>query len=598
MKRFSAVFTIFLAMALLLLCGATAFAAASPELDELEIIGDDGETYLDGDDFDPEETDYEIELGDDVSYLKVYLDYDNDYEVEVDYDGDGDVSELSSYWRVDIDDLDDLGDITVTVYGEDDDETEYIIAVSADGSGSGSGADELTDLYLNAGSAYSNDEDDELALHPEFDEDNLDYAVLVPYTEQYSELNLRIYLEDGDVEAAVEGAAVSVVHDSEEDAYYYDYGFPLPDEGDSSTIEFTVEDVDYTLTVYFAEEDGDDEAYLEELAVRTRKSTSSAYELALDPEFDENEDEYSLAVDTDEYETLYLYAEADNGMVILVEDQPLHSYWAFDPGDYDEITITVYAPNLEDDEEYTINLEEGPSSLSSLYLYTGGYGSVVLSPAFSAARHNYTAQVSAGENSVSIIPSGSSAVKIAQNGGSYQTYTTNTAYTLSDGLNVFDIQVGASTHYYVNLYRQPYFSSIVASSQYISVNGGAARQIAAYNINGNNFVKLRDIAYLLSGTAKQFSVGYNDASQMITLYSGGGYLSVGGEMGLPGFYNSAAVTTQSIYLDGSLVAPMAYNIDGNNYFLLRDLAALFDFGVSFSGSTVYVNTGNRYSYSS
>ncbi len=610
LKRISAVGVAFLAALTILIPGPAALAAGDP-LASMSIIGSDGETYLDEDDYDGDETEYEIDLDEEVTYLRLYLEYDgDDYDAEVEYDGDGSVSEKTSYWRINIDDIDDTGDIIVTLYDEDDDEVaEYVIEVN--GGGSGSGTDALTGLYLNSGDTYSDDSDDEISLHPGFDEDILDYAVLLPYDGGLdgAYLNLRIYVEDEDVELTVAdrtvgGAAASddydgyYLYDDDEDSYYYDYSFAVPDQGDYDTVEFTLDDTDYSLSAYFADEDADDEAVLDDLAVRTKKSSSATYDLELDPQFDEDEDEYDLAVDMDTYDTLYLCAEADSDMVILVEDQLADGYWSFDPADYDEIIVTVYAEDLDEYTEYTINLVEGGSYLSSLYLYTGGYGSVSLSPAFSASQYNYSAQVSASDSTLYFSAGSASTVKIAQNGGSYQTYSSYSSFSLNEGLNVFDVQVGSAAHYYINVYRQAAGNVISASSQTISVNSGTSRQIAAYNINGNNFVKLRDIAYLLNGTTKQFAVGYNASSRMITMTGGSAYTSVGGEMNLPGSYASAAVTTQSVYLNGAKVTPTAYNIDGNNYFLLRDLASLFDFGVSFSGSTVYINTASGYSYSS
>ena len=588
MKGLKHLVTLTLALALLSLCSATAFASSSAELDSMEIIGSDGETYLDEDDFDADETDYELELDEDVTYLKLYLDYDSDYEVEVDYDN-GTVTELSSYWRIYVDE-DDPDEITVTIYDPDDEEDEeiYTIELSCDES-SGDGTEELEDLYLNTGNEYSSRSSYEVDLLPSFDSDITDYAVLLPYDEDLEYLNLRISLEDDDVDLEIEGSSISLSDD------YYDYAFAIPDEGDTESVDFTVDDCDYTITVYYAEDGADDEAYLDDLAIRSKKTTSSSYDLDLSPTFDEDEEEYDLDLDSD-YSTLYLYAEADDEMIIFVEGEPLSSYWSFDPEDYDEITVTVYAADYEAYTEYTINLDdEANAALNSLYLYSGTSGSVTLSPAFSAAKYNYTAQVDTSVSTLSIYASSSATVKIAQNGGSYVTASSSYAtYSLNTGLNTFDILVGSDTHYYLNIYRPASTTTIVSSSQYLSLNGGTAQQIAAYNINGNNFVKLRDVAYLLSGTAKQFSVSYSTSSNLISLYTGGSYVNVGGEMSTPGAYSKALVTSQSIYLDSGYVYPMAYNIDGNNYFLLRDLAALFDFGIDFSGNTVYVYTDRGY----
>ena len=562
--------------------------AASADLEvDMKIVGDDGVTYLSKSEFDPDEDEYDLDLDEDVEelYLYVYVDTD-DYSVEVEYDNDDiDYDDEDSYYyfeiEVDPDDLD-----TIQVYVENDDtgdgETYYF---NLDGSTSSSGADELEDLELSLGASYATSSSRSVDISPEFDSDVTDYVALIPYTSSYTKATVRFTLEDEEVELEIEGTEIELDDDE------YDYTFSLS-AGDYVTIDFSVEGEAYTLTVYFAPKSADDEAYLDDLAVRTKASTSSSYELELDPDFDEDETEYELE-DASDYSKLYLYADADSDMVILVEGELLtSSYWTFDPDDYDEITVTVYAEDLEEYEEYTIDLGGGSSSLTSLYL-AGNSGTVSLSPSFSTSRTTYVANVSNSVSYVYLTLGNGSGAKISFNDGSYTGYSSSSYYALNAGLNTFAIRTG-STHYYVNVYRQAAASSIVSSSQYISVNSGASQQLAAYNINGNNFVKLRDLAYLLNGTAKQFSVTYNSASNLVSLYSGSSYVSVGGEMNIPGSYAKAGETKQSIYLNSSYVYPMAYNIDGNNYVLLRDMAALLDINISFSGSTAYLNTSKTY----
>jgi len=55
-----------------------------------------------------------------------------------------------------------------------------------------------------------------------------------------------------------------------------------------------------------------------------------------------------------------------------------------------------------------------------------------------------------------------------------------------------------------------------ASTVYLN---DAVNAFEAYNIGGNNYFKLRDLAYVLNGTAKQFEVGYDNATKAITLIS-------------------------------------------------------------------------------
>jgi|GEM_PF-3591666 len=119
----------------------------------------------------------------------------------------------------------------------------------------------------------------------------------------------------------------------------------------------------------------------------------------------------------------------------------------------------------------------------------------------------------------------------------------------------------------------------------------------AYNINGNNYFKLRDLAYILSGTEKQFDVGWDGANNAISLTSGQSYTVVGGEMqGKGAGAKTPAPTTSKIIKDGAEVSFTAYNIEGNNYFKLRDIGAAFNFGVTWDGAknTIVIDTSIGY----
>ncbi|MDR2357639.1 MAG: WG repeat-containing protein [Oscillospiraceae bacterium] len=126
---------------------------------------------------------------------------------------------------------------------------------------------------------------------------------------------------------------------------------------------------------------------------------------------------------------------------------------------------------------------------------------------------------------------------------------------------------------------------------------GASKSFDAYNIKDNNYFKLRDLAYVLSGTEKQFEVGYDESTKAITLTTGKAYTPVGGEMAPKGAGGKTPSPTASkIYLDGEEVSFTAYNIEGNNYFKLRDVATALDFYVGWDGGTgtITVDTGEGY----
>ena len=115
----------------------------------------------------------------------------------------------------------------------------------------------------------------------------------------------------------------------------------------------------------------------------------------------------------------------------------------------------------------------------------------------------------------------------------------------------------------------------------------------AYNIEGNNFFKLRDLAFALNGTDKQFSVRWDEAIDAISLTSNQPYLAVGGEMqGKSEGIKNATPTNSRIFIDGKEVLFIAYNIGGNNYFRLRDIGAAFDLGINWDAerNTIKINS--------
>ncbi|MEG2176016.1 MAG: hypothetical protein RRY97_03995 [Oscillibacter sp.] len=110
--------------------------------------------------------------------------------------------------------------------------------------------------------------------------------------------------------------------------------------------------------------------------------------------------------------------------------------------------------------------------------------------------------------------------------------------------------------------------------------------LEAYNIEGNNYFMLRDIASILSGTEKQFNVSYDKEKKAVVLTPKTAYAPVGGELAAgSGKAQSAVKSTSPILKDGAEITLTAYNIHGNNFFKLRDLGQAFDFGVDYDKAT-------------
>lgn len=133
------------------------------------------------------------------------------------------------------------------------------------------------------------------------------------------------------------------------------------------------------------------------------------------------------------------------------------------------------------------------------------------------------------------------------------------------------------------------------SSSFVYVNG-RDWYLDAYNINGNNYFKLRDIAFVLNGTEKQFEVGWDNVNKAISLTPNHAYSNA--TLSTTSLLNKekATKTDSPIYVDNTKVDFTAYNIKGNNYFKLRDLGQTFDFYVGWDSATKSVTIDTTKGY--
>ena len=111
----------------------------------------------------------------------------------------------------------------------------------------------------------------------------------------------------------------------------------------------------------------------------------------------------------------------------------------------------------------------------------------------------------------------------------------------------------------------------------------------AYLINSNNYLKLRDIAYALNGTAKQFNVTWDGSKNGIELIPTAPYEVVGGEMLQSSKVTYASPSKASVFVNTQQMPATAYLINGNNYFKLRDIGSMLNFSVEWDGKTQSVN---------
>ena len=118
-----------------------------------------------------------------------------------------------------------------------------------------------------------------------------------------------------------------------------------------------------------------------------------------------------------------------------------------------------------------------------------------------------------------------------------------------------------------------------------------------YCINQENYYKLRDLAFLLTGKSTAFDVVWDDEYQCISMITGRDYTVAGGEMAQSG---SAEIykfvpSYSEVRLNGQVVQMTGYNINNNNYYRIRDVGPLIGFGVDWDNdsATVVISSGSE-----
>ena len=154
--------------------------------------------------------------------------------------------------------------------------------------------------------------------------------------------------------------------------------------------------------------------------------------------------------------------------------------------------------------------------------------------------------------------------------------TLSIALTLCMALSLFTVSANAAT---------PKPGAVVVSPQSLMVDG-AVKNAQKYNIDGANYFKLRDLAYLLNGTGSQFGVGWDGATGTVTITTGEAYTSVGGELEAGADMSASAVASaQTIKINGETRSDLyVYNIGGANFFKLRDLGTALGFEVDYDAA--------------
>ena len=439
----------------------------------------------------------------------------------------------------------------------------------------------LDDLTIRKGSTGSS----AYTLYPSFDKDENDYSVFIPYESG----GRYIYIDadpDNNSEAWYGNSEIS---DRERVTITKDTTLTI------KAVDDIDDDItnDYKVSVYYAGSGADDDADLDGLDVETSTRSGSGYK---DATVSKTGNTYNVYVSKDQEYARITLDKSDRNAYIIYNDEVYSSQEAFSglalKDGKNTFTFVVMAEDCETTETYTVNIYLGVSSVLADLTATGFVHE--MTPDFDADQNVYIGYVANKTSSTTITAEAADEdAKIyiySETDGDSKTGTGKAydTFKLKEGLNNFRITVATSssskdyTYYYLSIYRQPAKTTARVSNQTVTVNG-RDKDLYCYNINGNNFIQLRDFAYIMKGQDKQFNVEYTSNTYTANLTSGEAYT---GERTKSLSSNiTIKATTQNLKLDGESIYPMAYNINGNNYIMLRDLCALLDIGCTYSSTS-------------
>ena len=531
-------------------------------------------------------TNYDVNL--ETSVKEVYLHFTSDRNnASISVSGTGTSKVSDGVYKVSlVAGRTNTANIKVTYSGES---TTYTIRLNSGGNLKTTLSGLVVSSRENTNSSY------QYNLFPSFESSTFNYVAFIPYDRDLSRVYIRPTLKDTD-------------HDLKVNNKNYSSGDWVSIDlkpGDETTVTIKVVDGSntstYTLDLIAADRNAGNDTTLSSLSLRP--SSNSGSSLDLTPAFDKNTTSYTAAVEKSQ-ESIRVYATAsDSQAKILVNDVLMSdSYRDVSLAEgRNTIKVVVYAADGETNKTYTLTVTRDDDSISStalsnLELRIPSGQTISLIPSFNSNTMNYRVTVPGDNSQISLRPTAANNnATITVKGQPIASGQWTEYYNLNRGDNSFIVMVTSNNNAVSYVVTVECGLTVQVSDQSMQVNGQLV-QSAAFNINGNNYFKLRDIAYALRGTNKHFEVTYDNLTRVIKMTSGFDYTIIGGEMVQPAVAQQTVLSDQKAMKDGAAVNSQAYNIDGNNYFMLRDIGRLFNFGVGYDEATrtMVINTSLAY----
>ena len=121
----------------------------------------------------------------------------------------------------------------------------------------------------------------------------------------------------------------------------------------------------------------------------------------------------------------------------------------------------------------------------------------------------------------------------------------------------------------------------VKNTKKVTLDGEEVK-VGAYDVEGFNYLKLRDVAAILNAKKCQFSVGYDEPTKLISVELAKGYEKVEGDLAeIKDEKAKAIVSVKNILVNGEEKEIKTALINEYNYMQLRDLASLVGLGVDY-----------------